>query len=308
MTAAQPCVVTLGVFDGVHRGHQALLARAREVADRRGQPLVALTFDPHPATVLRPESVPPLLLSMQRRVEILGACGADVVDTIAFDTATSLMSPEEFAREYFASRYEASAVLVGENFRFGRDASGDVARLAQIGRELGFDGIGVTLAHDDTAWSSTRARAAVAVGDIASAHDVLGRDPEVDGVVVHGDHRGRTLGYPTANVVPDPGRAVPADAVFAGYLICGVEHLPAAISIGSNPQFDGEGRRVEAYVLDRDDLDLYGMRVRLEFAARLRDQAVFPSLEDYLAQMARDVDHTRGALTRAREQGEPRAW
>jgi len=300
MATADRCVVTIGVFDGVHRGHQALLARARSVAVERGEPLVALTFDPHPATILRPDSVPPLLLSIERRTACLRDQGADVVDVICFDEPTSLMSPEDFAREYFAQRHRASAVVVGENFRFGHDARGDVAFLADIGAHLGFDGIAVPLAHDGSAWSSTRARAALLGGDISAAREILGRAPEMEGVVVHGDHRGRGLGYPTANVDPDPGRAIPGSGIYAGHLIVGSEDLPAAISIGDNPHFGGGDMRVEAYVLDRDDLDLYGSRVRLDFTQRLRDQAVFPSLEDYLAQMGRDVADARAALLSGR--------
>lgn len=301
MTALDPCVVTLGVFDGVHRGHQALLRHARGLADERQQQMVALTFDPHPATVLRPDSVPPMLLSIDRRRELLHLHGADVVDIVTFDEPTSQMTPEDFARAYFVDRHHASAVLVGENFRFGRDASGDVARLAELGRLMGFDGLGVTLAKDDSVWSSTRARAAIAEGDIAAARRILTRDPEFEGVVVQGDRRGRLLGYPTANIDPHAGGAIPGPGVFAGLLVAGADRWPAAVSIGDNPQFGGTQMRVEAYVLDRDDLDLYGQHVRVELRSRLRDQAVFPTLEEYLDQMVIDVQTTRDAVAEGRD-------
>lgn len=294
--ARERCVITMGVFDGVHRGHQALLAEARRVADDRGLPLTVVTFDPHPATILRPDSVPLRLMSLERRAEMLMAYGADRVEVVPFDASVSQMTAEEFAREYFTARHEAAAVVVGENFRFGRDAAGDVARIATLGATLGFTGIGVELSRDAAPWSSTRARAAIVSGDLDGARAILGRDPEVEGCVVVGDRRGRELGYPTANVEPDPHVALPGEGVYAGYLVVGASRFPAAISVGTNPQFAGRELRVEAYVLDRNDLDLYGARVRLEFTRRLRAQAVFADLEAYLAQMAKDVEAARRAL------------
>lgn len=300
MTPDERCVITMGVFDGVHRGHQALLRRAREIADAHGLPLVVLTFDPHPATVLRPESTPPRLMSLSRRLELLHAHGADQVEVVPFDTAVSQMTDEEFAREYFTRRNHAAAVVVGENLRFGREAAGDVARLNELGTRLGFEGVGVELSRDGVPWSSTRVRAAIDAGDMGTARTILGRDPEMEGTVITGDRRGRELGYPTANVDPDPGLALPTAGIYAGHLVVDDRRLPSAISVGTNPQFEGRELRIEAYVLDRDDLDLYGGRVRLEFRERLRDQAVFPTLQDYLEQMARDVANVRITLTDAR--------
>ncbi len=296
MTAEERCVITMGVFDGVHRGHQALLHRAREVADSYGLPLVVLTFDPHPASVLRPGSEPARLMSVTRRCEALQLHGADRVEVVRFDSSVSTMTDEEFAREYFAGRNKAAAVVVGENLRFGRDAAGDVARLTELGAALGFEGVGVVLSRDGAPWSSTRVRAAIAAGDISAARVILGRDPEIEGIVVTGDRRGRRLGYPTANVEPDAGVALPREGIYAGILVTEGIESPAAISVGTNPHFGGQEMRIEAYVLDRDDLDLYGKRVRLEFRSRLRDQATFPSLEEYLDQMARDVESVRRSL------------
>lgn len=296
MTADERCVITMGVFDGVHRGHQALLRRAREVADSYGLPLVVLTFDPHPASVLRPGSEPARLMSVSRRCEELRIHGADRVEVVRFDSSVSMMTDEEFAREYFTGRNRAAAVVVGENLRFGRNAAGDVARLSELGAVLGFDGVGVALSRDSDPWSSTRVRAAIAAGDISGARGILGRDPEIEGVVVTGDRRGRELGYPTANVQPDTGIAVPCEGIYAGFLVAGESRMPAAISVGTNPHFGGQEMRVEAYVLDHEDLDLYGSRVRLEFRCRLRDQATFPSLPEYLDQMERDVVSVRSAL------------
>lgn len=296
MTAEERCVITMGVFDGVHRGHQALLHKAREVADSYGLPLVVMTFDPHPASVLRPGSEPARLMSVTRRCEALHVHGADRVEVVRFDSSVSTMTDEEFAREYFTGRNRAAAVVVGENLRFGRDAAGDVARLTELGAALDFEGVGVALSRDGAPWSSTRVRAAIAAGDVSGARAILGRDPEIGGIVVTGDRRGRELGYPTANVEVDAGVAVPREGIYAGLLVAEGIPSPAAISVGTNPHFGGQELRVEANVLDRDDLDLYGNRVRLEFRSRLRGQATFPSLEDYLDQMARDVESVRRSL------------
>jgi riboflavin kinase/FMN adenylyltransferase len=194
-------------------------------------------------------------------------------------------------------------VVVGENLRFGRDATGDVARLTELGAQLGFEGVGVELARDGSPWSSTRVRVAIAEGDIPGARVILGRDPEIEGIVVTGDRRGRELGFPTANVDTDVGVATPAAGVYSGLLVVEEDRLPAAISVGTNQHFGGQEMRVEAYALDREDLDLYGSRVRLEFRSRLRDQATFPSLEDYLDQMKCDVESVRRSLAESPRSG-----
>lgn len=297
-----PCVLAVGVFDGVHRGHQALLTTARRRAESLGLPLHVMTFDPHPAAILRPDAQPKLLTDLPRRVELLTQFGADVVDVVQFDSGIASTTAEEFAREYFVNRHRAQVIVVGANFRFGRDAQGDGEFLGALGRRLGFDSIVVPLAADTAHWSSTRVRTALAEGDVARARSVLGRPHELTGVVRHGDGRGRELGLPTANLEVELHLAIPATGVYAGYLIDdGTTTMAAAISVGSNPQFGGQELRVEAYVLDRSDLDLYDHRVSVEFIERLRGQEVFASLEEYLDQMPRDVEATRIALAEAED-------
>jgi riboflavin kinase/FMN adenylyltransferase len=267
-------------------------------------PLHVMTFDPHPAAILRPDAQPQLLTEPPRRVELLEQFGASMVDVVTFDSAIAATTADEFALEYFVNRHQAQVIVVGANFRFGRDAQGDGEFLAALGLRLGFDSIVVPLAADTALWSSTRVRSALADGDVALARSILGRPHELTGVVQHGDGRGRELGLPTANLRLGRNVAIPAPGVYAGYLITEVEAahpMPAAISVGSNPQFGGHELRVEAYVLDRSDLELYDQTVTVEFTSRLRDQEVFASLEQYLEQMPRDVQATRLALAQGED-------
>jgi riboflavin kinase / FMN adenylyltransferase len=300
----QPSVVTIGVFDGVHLGHRALLDAARRRSMERGLsgawvPVVAVTFDPHPNEVVREGSHPPLLATVDHRVELLYDAGADAVVVLPFTPEMAQLTPEEFARQVLADRLHAVAVVVGRNFRFGHRASGTVDTLAELGQRLGFevDVVDLVTGEGDggeVAWSSSYVRQCVKEGDVEAASAVLGRLHRITGTVVHGDHRGRGLGYPTANLAPSRHAAVPADGVYAGWLVALADdhRWPAAISIGTNPTFDGETRRVEAYVLGRDDLELYGLDVGLDFQARLRATLRFDSVEDLLAQMADDVART----------------
>ncbi len=286
-------MVTIGVFDGVHRGHQQIVGRAVAKAAGLGVPSVVLTFDPHPSEVVRPGSHPPMLTSQRYRAELLEQLGVDVVCVLPFTHEFSRLSPERFVHEVLVEHLHASAVVVGENFRYGSRAAGDIASLTASGRRFGFSVEGVALlGSDDTTWSSTYVRSCVQAGDVASAARALGREHRVEGVVVRGDQRGRELGYPTANLQPLPWSAVPADGVYAGRLVRGREQLPAAISIGTNPTFEGPERRVEAYVLDFAG-DLYGEQVGLAFTARLRDTLKFESVDDLVVQMGRDVDRAR---------------
>jgi riboflavin kinase/FMN adenylyltransferase len=292
-------VAIIGNFDGVHAGHRALLIRAREMASGPGDRVVAVTFDPHPAAVLRPELAPAALTSSRRRAELLLAAGADDVVVLDFTPDLASRTPEEFARMLRDDpRIAADSVIVGENFRFGAKAAGDTAALAEWGAQLGYAVQALPLAAGDdaTAWSSTRIRDAIALGDLGAAAAMLGRPHRLEGTVVRGDQRGRELGYPTANVAVDPSMAIPPDGVYAGWLIALGESLPAAVSIGTNPQFGGVERRVEAYVLDRDDLDLYGAAVAVDLVERLRGQQVFDSVEGLVDQMARDVAGARALL------------
>jgi len=289
-------VLCIGVFDGVHRGHQALLSEGRLLADELGVPLVAVTFDPHPMAVVRPESAPQSLASLAERRFLLFNAGADDVFVLKFTKEVSGWEPEEFIHRVLVDTLRASAVVVGKNFRFGHRAAGTIDTLREAGTRYGFAVREVGLAADQEPWSSTRVRMALTAGDIAEANRVLGREYELTGIVVHGDHRGRELGFPTANLFWLGNPVIPADGVYAGWLIASNQRFPAAISVGTNPQFSGVERRVETYVLDRDDLDLYDQEVTVVFVAHLRGQLVFDGLEGLVEQMAQDVAATREVL------------
>jgi riboflavin kinase/FMN adenylyltransferase len=291
-------VVTIGVFDGVHRGHQLIIGSAVERARALGIPSVVLTFDPHPMEVVRPGSHPPMLTGQHQKAELLEALGVDVMCVLPFTLDFSRLTHDEFVHAVLVEKLHVRVVIVGENFRYGYKGEGNVAALTAAGKRFGFSVEGVPLqGADDTTWSSTYVRSCVDAGDVEGAAAALGRDHRIDGVVVRGDQRGRDLGYPTANLEPLPWSAVPADGVYAGRLLRGGSALPAAISIGSNPTFAGRERRVEAYVLDAEPgLDLYGEHVGLSFAARLRDTQRFDGVEPLVAQMADDVERTRAVL------------
>ena len=297
------CVATIGEFDGVHRGHQRIVDRAGEIARARNLPVVVITFDPHPDEVVRPGSHPPLLTTSRRRAELLAGLGADAVLVLPFSLEFSRLSPDEFVRVVLSERLHAAVVVVGENFRFGHKAAGDVALLAQLGEKYDFAAEGVPLlVVDGVTISSTYIRERLAAGDVAAAAEALGRPHRVEGVVVRGHMRGRGLGFPTANLETPPHTATPADGVYAGWLTSldldgsEVSRWPAAISVGTNPTFGAGERTVEAYALDRDDLDLYGAHAAIDFTARLRGTERFDSVEDLVTQMHRDVDQAR-ALT-----------
>jgi riboflavin kinase/FMN adenylyltransferase len=294
-------VATIGNFDGVHRGHQHVLRRAREVAHGLGDlPVVVVTFDPHPVAVLRPHLAPAMLTTMEGRAALLAEAGADDLLVVPFDREVAAWSPERFVTDVLVDALHVRAVVVGANFRFGTRASGDVATLVRLGREHGFSAEGIALDGGPQVWSSTYIRAALASGDVEAATQALGHPFAVRGEVVKGDQRGRQLGYPTANVPTSAMRPVPADGVYAGRLrrldVPGPA-LPAAISVGTNPTFDGEReRRVEAYVLDRDDLELYGVEVEVSFVAHIRGMLRFDSVDELIETMRHDVARTRELL------------
>jgi riboflavin kinase/FMN adenylyltransferase len=293
-------VVTIGVFDGVHRGHQALIGQAVRRAADLGVRSVVVTFDPHPAEVFRPGGPPPVLTTLDRKAALVEGLGVDGLCVLPFTVEFSRLGPEEFVRDVLAEHLHAAEVVVGENFRFGHKAAGDVAVLADLGSRHGFRVSGVPLlASTGTTFSSTYVRGRVAEGDVEAAAEALGRAHRVEGVVVRGDSRGRELGYPTANLALEPYTAVPADGVYAGRLVrdtpAGPVALPAAISVGTNPTFDGRDRRVEAYVLDFDG-DLYDETVAVEFVSRLRGMERFGSARELVTQMADDVRLTRERL------------
>ncbi len=300
------CVATIGVFDGIHLGHQQLIARARALADERGLPAVMVTFTPHPAAVVRPGSQPPLLTTNTRRAELAESLGIDVVLFLPFTKELSHLAPEQFVHEAVVADLHASAVVVGQNFRFGHKAAGDLGLLEHMGDRWGFDAEGVSLLQTGRHHpiSSTYIRSCVQAGDMVAAAQALGRPHRLDGVVVRGDQRGRDLGFPTANLRADPQAAVPADGVYAGRVVridewgntrTDIEPRPAAISVGSNPTFEGMHQSVEAYVLDFDG-DLYGQNLGVEFVHRLRSMQRFDSIGELVTQMAADVEETRELL------------
>ena len=297
------CIATIGVFDGVHRGHQRIVARATEIGRERGVPVVVITFDPHPDEVVRPGSHPPFLTTSRRRAGLLAGLGADALCVMSFDLEFSKLSPDEFVHTVLSERLHAAAVVVGENFRFGHKAAGDVPLLAKLGEKYDFTAEGVPLlVVDGVTISSTYIRERLTAGDVAAAQAALGRPHRVEGVVVRGHQRGRALGFPTANLESPPHTAIPADGVYAGWLFTldldgtETERWPAAISVGTNPTFGAGDRTVEAYALDRDDLDLYGTHAAIDFTARLRGTVRFDSIDDLVVQMRVDVDQAR-ALT-----------
>lgn len=294
-------VVTIGNFDGVHRGHRHVLRRAREVATEvRAERVVAVTFDPHPMAVLRPEHAPVALSTIEVRTALLADAGADDVLVIPFDREIAGWSPEEFIDRVLVSALGATAVVVGANFRFGHRAAGDVETLRRVGRDHGFRAEGIALDGGPQVWSSTYVRTCLAAGDVSGAAEALGRPFTVTGTVTPGDRRGRELGFPTANVPTSGTTAVPADGVYAGWLrrTDAEESLPAAISVGTNPTFAGERhRRVESYVLDRDDLELYGAQVEVTFVERIRGMVAFDGVEELVATIRDDVDRARAILT-----------
>ena len=290
------CVVTIGVFDGVHRGHQQIVRRAVERARDALLPSVVVTFDPHPSEVVRPGSHPAVLTPLRRKADLLAELGVDVLCVLPFTSEFSRLDPAEFVHLVLVERLHASAVVVGENFRFGHRAAGDVELLRTLGRTFGFATEGVQLLRDDDlTLSSTFVRSCIDAGDVAQAAEALGRPHRVDGIVVRGAGRGRQLGYPTANVRSERHVAVPADGIYAGRVVLRGERLPAAISVGTNPTFEGRDRTVEAYILDFDE-DIYGERLRVAFVRRQRGERRFSSAEALVAQMDRDAARARAIL------------
>jgi riboflavin kinase / FMN adenylyltransferase len=268
--------------------------RAREA----GHQSVVVTFDPHPSEVVRPGTHPAVLTEPRRKAELIAGLGVDVLCVVPFTLEFSRLSPEAFVHDVLVEHLHAASVVVGGNFRFGHKAAGDGALLRELGRRWGF---GVEdsplVSSGDTVFSSTYIRACVSAGDVAAAAEALGRPHRVEGVIVRGDQRGRQLGFPTANFLLGTYTAVPADGVYAGWVIRGDERLPAAASVGTNPTFSGEDRRVEAHILDFDG-DLYGERLGLELVANLRGQVKYDGIEPLIAQIKEDVAQTRTLLSK----------
>ncbi|HEX3394985.1 MAG TPA: bifunctional riboflavin kinase/FAD synthetase [Acidimicrobiales bacterium] len=292
--------LTIGAFDGVHRGHQAVLAETRRLGDEAGLPTVVVTFDRHPASVVRPQSAPLLLTDVDQKLEVLEATGlVDWAVMVTFDAARAAEEASQFVGRLLVGTLGARLVVVGEDFHFGRGRQGNVALLRTLGADLGFDVIGLGLVPGTSGpVSSTAVRRLVAGGDVEGARTLLGRDYEVRGTVVDGDHRGRDLGYPTANVAVPSQILLPGDGIYAGwYLDTDGRHRAAAISVGRRLTFHAraESSVLEAYLLDFDG-DLYGRRARVRFVERLRGEERFDSVDALVAQMARDVEATRRSL------------
>ena len=284
--------VIIGIFDGVHKGHQLIIKRAAEL----NLPVVALTFDPHPVSILNPDVAPSELLPLTERIHQLMVNGVSSVVVIEFTKEFADLSPAEFINQMLVGELKASAVVVGDNFRFGKKASGDVQFLKE---NAPFKVFALDLANElSQPVSSTRIREAITGGNIEIARDLLTRPHQLIGKVIHGEKRGRQIGYPTANIELAKNATIPSDGVYAGWLTVGVNRWPAAISIGTNPTFAGiRGRQVEAYALDKKDLDLYDQIAKVEFGWRLRDTIKFAGLDPLLEQMRIDCDKAR-ELTR----------
>ncbi|MRH92678.1 bifunctional riboflavin kinase/FAD synthetase [Nocardia sp. SYP-A9097] len=296
------CVLTIGVFDGVHRGHAQLISRAVKSAAVRGVPSVLMTFDPHPLEVVRPGSHPAQLSTLHRRAELAEELGIDVFLVMPFTKDFMKLTPEEYVEELLVNKLHISEVVVGDNFTFGKQAAGTVDTMRELGARFGFDVDGVQLLGEHAVtFSSTFVRACLASGDVAAAAEALGRPHRVEGVVVHGDGRGRGLGFPTANVAPVPRGAIPADGVYAGWFTVLDDpeqtRRMAAISVGTNPTFeDGRSRTVEPHILEFDG-DLYDKHVAVDFVEQLRGMRKFESIEDLVEAIGRDVEQARKVLT-----------
>ena len=291
--STQSHVVVIGVFDGVHKGHQELLTRAKAIAD--GREIIALTFDPHPTTVFAPDRAPSMLTTLPDRVELLKIHGADQVAVMKFNEKFAAMSAEDFVKNVLVDQLHASTVIVGKNFTYGHKAAGSVDSLIKSATTYNFTVDAQELNSDNgEVISSSRIRTLIHEGNVEDARLLLGRPHRLDGVVVHGEKRGRQIGYPTANLGNIEGQTIPADGVYAGWLTVGINFWPAAISIGTNPTFEGErGRQVEAYALDQEGLELYDKNASIEFGWRLRPTLKFDGLEPLLVQMKIDCDQAR---------------
>ncbi len=306
------CVLTIGVFDGVHRGHAELIAHAVKSARARNVPTVLMTFDPHPMEVVHPGSHPAQLTTLTRRAELIEEMGVDVFLVMPFTTDFMKLTPERYIHELLVENLHVVEVVVGENFTFGKKAAGKVDTLRRAGERLGFAVEAMSLlsehhSNESVTFSSTYIRSCVDAGDVVAAADALGRPHRVEGVVVRGFGRGAELGYPTANVAPPMYSAIPADGVYAAWFtaigrgpVTGAvvpgQRYQAAVSIGTNPTFSGRARTVEAYVLDTS-ADLYGQYVALDFVARIRGQLAFDSVDDLVVAMGEDTERVRRVLS-----------
>lgn len=283
-------VVAIGIFDGVHAGHQQIIATAKHSGE-----VTVITFDPHPTTVIAPERTPTQLITVKDRVALLKKAGATSVEVVNFNKEFSVLTPDQFIEDVLVGRFAAEHVVIGENFNFGFKAQGTPKYLSEVGPKYGF-GVSIVKLQEDrgSTISSSRIRSLIIDGQIERANELLTRNFYLKGIVIHGEKRGRQIGYPTANIGLTNSATIPADGVYAGWLSVGNERWPAAISIGTNPIFPGvRGRQVEAYALDKTDLELYDLEAMVEFGYRLRDTLKFDGLEPLLEQMKKDCDQAR---------------
>lgn len=293
-----PSAVTFGKFDGMHIGHQDVVRELRAIAAARGFTSVVLTFDRNPLSLLDPAHCPESIVSNAQKRELIEATGLDAMLQVSFDEGFSSLSADEFVEAILVRALTARVVLIGPGTRFGSRGSGDFARLTRLGERHGFEVRQLALHRDPQgeAVSSTLIRSLLAVGNVREAARLLGRRPSVRAVIVHGQKRGRELGYPTANLSRELEGFIPADGVYAGFITIGGRTMPAAISIGNNPTFEGvPARQVEAHVLD-EDLDLYDQVANLEFVDYIRGQVRYTSLDELIAQIGRDTDRVREVL------------
>ncbi len=290
------CVITIGQYDGIHLGHQALIKETVAEAKRLGVPSLLLTFDPHPREVIKPGSHPPILTTLKRKAELVEECGVDAFCVVPFTVPFSKLSPQEFVHEILLEHLHPAKVIVGDNFTFGSKASGTVQMLKEFGNEFGFDVESLDLVGEGGhTVSATYVRSCVAAGQMGEATAALGRPHRIEGLVVRGDMRGRGLGFPTANLRPPMYSALPADGVYAGWVYVRSVRKPAAISVGTNPTYSGQERRVEAFLLDYDG-DLYGEQVQIDFIERLRGMIKFESEAELIPAIEEDVHRTRTVL------------
>lgn len=293
-------VLTLGNFDGVHRGHQMVLRAVAELAAEKSLRSVAMTFAPHPRTVHRPEEPLAQITTSEVKAKLVAQTGIDALLIQPYDLEFAQQSAEEFVRRYFVEGLRAQIVVVGDDVRFGKGNLGTIDTLRELGVRYGFETVTIDEVGRGGRYSSSRIREQIAAGDVAEAADQLGRCHAVSGTVVHGDARGRDLGFPTANLGDDALGLIPADGVYAGLATFDgdTETYPAAISVGTNPTFNGDCRRVEAYVLDKEfgDFDVYGRHMMLEFVARIRGQVTFTGMDDLIVQMHEDIADVREVL------------
>lgn len=283
-------VIAIGIFDGVHAGHQQIIDIAKHQGD-----VTVMTFDPHPASVIAPERTPTQLVNVKDRIQLLKKAGATAVEVVNFNKEFSQLSPDQFIEDILVGRFAAEYVVIGENFNFGYKAQGTPKYLSEVGPKYGF-GVSIVKLQEDrgSTISSSRIRNLIIDGQIDRANELLTRNFYLKGLVIHGEKRGREIGYPTANIGLSSLATIPADGVYAGWLSVGANRWPAAISIGTNPTFPGvRGRQVEAYALDQVGLELYDQEGKIEFGYRLRDTLKFDGLAPLLEQMKKDCDKAR---------------